>query len=435
MRRSDRPTRSRVGARPLLLCLTLLVILTSVAAVPLPAHGAVTGAAARIVAVPDSQWRQIVAVGAWHKGCPANQSTLRRVEVNYHGFDGSVHRGVLVVNADVAPSVAAIFTTLFAKNFPIHRMQPIEVYKGDDNASMAADNTSAYNCRRASQANASPTASPHANGRAIDINPYENPWIDSRCSCFQPDAYYGTHRSGQGVIVAGGVVHQVFTAAGFIWQDNSTTDFQHFDTGYPSKPFFGVPAQVGDSQQLITVKAQGSYATVSAWTRTNGGWRRVYTTTGARIGANGLVPGSARKQGSNTTPAGTYTLTQAFGIQANPGTTLPYHRVTSADWWVEDNASKYYNSMRTAAQGGFRTSLPESDVNGSEHLITHRTQYQYVVVIDYNRNPAVRYRGAGIFIHVSDGHATAGCVAVPKSMMVTLLKWLRSGAHPRIAIG
>ena len=99
--------------------------------------------------VPDSQWAAIVASGAWHRGCPATQRTLRRVEVGFHGFDGAVHRGVLVVNADVATEVARIFTRLFDRGFPIHRMAPIEVYHGDDNASMAADNTSAYNCRRA----------------------------------------------------------------------------------------------------------------------------------------------------------------------------------------------------------------------------------------------------------------------------------------------
>jgi hypothetical protein len=196
----------------------------------------VVSADAVITPVGASQWAAIVASGAWHAGCPATQRTLRRVEVSFHGFDGTVHRGVLVVNADVAAEVAGIFTRLFDHGFPIHRMAPIETYGGDDNASMAADNTSAYNCRRASQANAPAAASPHANGRAIDVNPYENPWVDDRCRCFQPDSYYGAHRSGKGVITKGGVAWTVFTAAGWIWQDNSSIDYQHFDTGYPSAP-------------------------------------------------------------------------------------------------------------------------------------------------------------------------------------------------------
>jgi D-alanyl-D-alanine carboxypeptidase len=204
-----------------------------------PTHSAAASTAtahAVVSAVPNSEWSAIVAAGAWHAGCPASQASLRRVSVNFHGFDGRAHRGVLVVNADVASQVAAIFTALFNRGYPIHRMVPIEAYGGDDNASMAADNTSAYNCRRASQANAPPTASPHANGRAVDVNPYENPWIDDRCHCFEPDSYYGTHRSGRGAITKGSLAWTVFTSAGWIWQDNSSIDYQHFDTGYPSRP-------------------------------------------------------------------------------------------------------------------------------------------------------------------------------------------------------
>ena len=189
-----------------------------------------------ITPVPASQWSRIVAVGAWHAGCPVARAGLRRVEVSFHGFDGVVHRGVLVVNADVATSVARIFTDLFDRGFPIHRMAPIEAYAGDDDASMAADNTSAYNCRRAGQANAPAGRSPHANGRAVDLNPHENPWIDPRCDCFRPSSRYGTVRTGTGVITRGGAAWAAFTSAGWTWQDNATTDFQHFDTGYPSRP-------------------------------------------------------------------------------------------------------------------------------------------------------------------------------------------------------
>jgi D-alanyl-D-alanine carboxypeptidase len=189
-----------------------------------------------IAALPEAEWERIVAVGAWRPGCPVERAQLRRVEVNFVGFDGAVHRGVLIVNADVAGSVARIFTSLFAARFPIRRMEPIEYYDGNDDASMAADNTSAYNCRSAAQANAPAAASPHANGRAIDVNPWENPWFDSRCDCFEPDVLYSVHRAGAGVILRGGAAWRVFTAAGWIWQDNSTPDYQHFDTGYPSRP-------------------------------------------------------------------------------------------------------------------------------------------------------------------------------------------------------
>jgi L,D-peptidoglycan transpeptidase YkuD (ErfK/YbiS/YcfS/YnhG family) len=198
---------------------------------------------------------------------------------------------------------------------------------------------------------------------------------------------------------------------------------------------FPVTVSVGNATQVITVASHGSYATVVAWQYSAGHWHAVISTTAARVGTNGVVPAAVRKQGTNTTPAGTFTLTQAFGIDANPGAHLPYHQVTTHDWWVEDNNSAYYNQPRTDTQGGFDMTLPESNVNGSEHLITHTVSYQYAVVIDYNRAPAVHYKGAGIFLHVNGSGSTAGCVSVPLSTMVAILRWLSPTAHPRISIG
>jgi poly-gamma-glutamate synthesis protein (capsule biosynthesis protein) len=69
------------------------------------------------------------------------------VTVSYVGFDGRAHRGTLVVGRRVAGDVAVVFRRLYAARFPIHRMQPIARYGGSDTRSMAADNTSAFNCR------------------------------------------------------------------------------------------------------------------------------------------------------------------------------------------------------------------------------------------------------------------------------------------------
>jgi L,D-peptidoglycan transpeptidase YkuD (ErfK/YbiS/YcfS/YnhG family) len=414
--------------------------------IPVPAsanNSTSISAAATITPVPDSEWAAILAANVWRSGCPVNQTQLRRVEINFHGFDGAIHRGALVVRADVASSVVRIFTRLFDVRFPIRRMTPIETYHGDDNSSMAADNTSAFNCRRASQANASDASSPHANGRAIDVNPAENPWVDPRCKCFRPSSKYSglakAPRTGPGVITNGGVAWRAFTAEGWLWQDNSTIDYQHFDTGYPSRPLlptaFPVPVDVGNSSQIITVKAFGTLATVTAWTKSSTGWHAVFTTTAGHIGSKGLTDGRTRHQNTYTTPSGTYPINQAFGIRANPGTALPYRVLTKNDWWVEDNKSAYYNTLRAIADGGFDTSLPETNVNGSEQLITHTGLYDYALVIDYNMQPAIPYRGAGIFLHVSNGRPTAGCVSVPKSTLVALLRWITPNAHPRIAIG
>jgi len=186
--------------------------------------------------IPDDQWAAMRAAGVVRSGCPAGRRDLRRIDVNFHGWNGAIKRGVLVVNRDVADDVAAIFADIFDAGFPIRSMKPIEEFGGDDNASMAADNTSAYNCRSAGQANAAAADSPHANGRAVDINPRENPWLDPRCNCFMPTAKHAARTPGKGKILEGGKVWKAFTKRGWIWQDIATPDYQHFDTGYPSRP-------------------------------------------------------------------------------------------------------------------------------------------------------------------------------------------------------
>ncbi|WP_258534985.1 M15 family metallopeptidase [Streptomyces sp. PT12] len=163
------------------------------------------------------------------------------MEINHIDFDGEVSRGVLVVNADVADSVVRIFTRLFDERFPIRRMRPVEEYEGDNNASMADDNTAAYNCRRPDQINAPQAESPHANGRAIDINPRENPWRDPRCACWSPGPEFAERDEGRGRILEGGLVWRAFTEEGWIWQNIDVPDYMHFDTGYPSGPFTPEP--------------------------------------------------------------------------------------------------------------------------------------------------------------------------------------------------
>src|SRR5438270_654043 len=113
---------------------------------------------------------------SWHRGCPVPLAQLRLVTVSYRGFDGHVHTGRLVANADAAPAFVSVFRRLFAAGFPIRRMEPIDAYGGDDSRSIDADNTSAFNCRRV---DGSTSWSVHAYGRAIDVNPIENPYVSA----------------------------------------------------------------------------------------------------------------------------------------------------------------------------------------------------------------------------------------------------------------
>jgi hypothetical protein len=167
---------------------------------------------------------------SWHSGCPVAPSQLRRVRLAFIGFDGKRHLGALVVNARVVPQVVVVFRTLYRARFPIRRMQPIDAYHGSDDRSAAADNTSAFNCRYA-VAPGPPHWSAHAYGRAIDVNPVENPYLEGR-RILPPAgrAFLDRTRARRGMAVAGGLLVRSFEAAGWEWGGRWTgsPDYQHF---------------------------------------------------------------------------------------------------------------------------------------------------------------------------------------------------------------
>jgi L,D-peptidoglycan transpeptidase YkuD (ErfK/YbiS/YcfS/YnhG family) len=187
----------------------------------------------------------------------------------------------------------------------------------------------------------------------------------------------------------------------------------------------------GGGTQLITVTAPAlasTTGTLTQWEKTGGTWESVGSAP-ARFGANGLVEGIARQQNTSTTPTGLYGLPFAFGNAAAPvGATLAYRKVTPTSWWCEDIGSTSYNRWVSPLPKDCRASE-------SERLADYPTQYAHAVVIDFNYAKPVKGRGAGIFLHVNGGGATAGCVSVPAAAMDRILAWLRPAAAPHIAIG
>lgn len=189
------------------------------------------------------------------------------------------------------------------------------------------------------------------------------------------------------------------------------------------------------TSQLVVVTAERrrtTYGVVRRYQRTASGWV-LLDRWSARLGAGGLVKGTRRVQGTSTTPMGAYPVTETFGRRPDPGTRMPYRRVTDDDWWVQDRGSRYYNQRRLASQGGFRRST--TGWNSSEHLAAMGRQYDFVAVIDFNRPDPVIGRGSGIFLHVSKGEPTAGCVAIAKKGMKRTLRWLDPASHPYVVIG
>lgn len=190
------------------------------------------------------------------------------------------------------------------------------------------------------------------------------------------------------------------------------------------------------SRQVVTVRhTRGYHARVILWRRSGGSWHRVARAGDGRTGYGGLVLADRRRQGSGTTPLGTFGLISAFGTHpVRAAWQLPYRRIRDGDYWVEDNRSSYYNRYRNEAQGGFRWWLPADDVNSSERLADYPQQYEFSVVTSFNRRQ-VRYRGAGIFLHVNGSGATAGCVSAPRWFLRRALATLDPAQHPLIAVG
>ncbi len=196
-----------------------------------------------------------------------------------------------------------------------------------------------------------------------------------------------------------------------------------------------IELRAGTTQVVTVDHTRGVRARVSLWRLTTDGWRRQLTTPDGRTGYGGLVAGDRRRQGSGTTPLGTYGLVSTFGTHAaDPRARLPHHRIRRGDHWVQDNASEHYNRLRNQRQGGFRWWLPASDPDSSERLTDYRRQYEWSIVTGFNVDQ-VRHRGSGIFLHVNGRGATAGCVSAPRRFIQVLMARLDPRYRPLIAIG
>ncbi|MFF8935780.1 L,D-transpeptidase [Streptomyces paradoxus] len=200
----------------------------------------------------------------------------------------------------------------------------------------------------------------------------------------------------------------------------------------PAPPLPARMADTGGGTQLITAVAPGRASTTGTvvwWDRGEDGRWVKKGSAPARFGANGLVAGASRKQGTSTTPTGLYGLPYAFGIKAAPrGTAYTYRRVHHDSWWCQDNDSRSYNRWSEPRAADCRAAE-------AEQLITYRAQYAHALVIGFNYGRPVRGRGAGIFLHANGRGATAGCVSVPEDAMRRILLWADPARRPHIAVG
>lgn len=164
---------------------------------------------------------------SWRARCPVPLRDLRHLRMTYYGFDGLAHTGEMVVHRDVAPAVTGVFRRLYDSRFPIARMRLVDAYSGDDGASMKANNTSAFNCR----AKTGGTGwSVHSYGRALDVNPVQNPYVKGATVLPGAGAAY-TDRWPLRKGMVTWTVRDAFADAGWRWGGSWTSlkDYQHFE--------------------------------------------------------------------------------------------------------------------------------------------------------------------------------------------------------------
>ncbi len=166
---------------------------------------------------------------SWRPGCPVHIEDLRLLSLDHWGFDGGVHRGELVVHRHHAGRVLAAMRRLFDARFPIERMQLVDAYGGDDDRSMAANNTSAFNCRPVSGRPG--VWSQHSYGWAVDVNPVQNPFVSGgRVSPPAGAPYANRSARRPGMIHPGDAAVRAFASVGWGWGGSwgSSKDYQHF---------------------------------------------------------------------------------------------------------------------------------------------------------------------------------------------------------------
>ena len=179
--------------------------------------------------VPDLIFDRMQGV-SYTEGCPVGREDLSYVNVLYWGTDNEPHKGELVVNKAIAGDVSYIFFKLYQASYPIESVKLIDEYGGNDEVSMANNNTSCFNGRRAT---GSDSWSMHAYGLAIDINPLYNPYVGQDGTILPVAAEKYADRSENFVmkIDETDYAYSLFISRGFGWGGNweNLKDYQHFE--------------------------------------------------------------------------------------------------------------------------------------------------------------------------------------------------------------
>ncbi|MDQ1635944.1 MAG: hypothetical protein QOJ32_2753 [Frankiaceae bacterium] len=213
-------------------------------------------------------------------------------------------------------------------------------------------------------------------------------------------------------------------------------------------------AHVGNARQMLVAVGNSrtsSYATLYAYEKNaDGSWRDVFGAMPARVGYNGWHWAAQRVQNDGSSPAGTFSMTTAFGLSANPGTRLAYRHSDGDDYWSGDPRDpRTYNLYQTSVSPRRTWRLTDAT---TERVASYPTQYAYAAVINAYRPPdaSITYNAArgqyetsqptatghgfSIFLHINGRGSTAGCVSVDQANMLRILRWVDPAKAPRITM-
>lgn len=186
---------------------------------------------------------------------------------------------------------------------------------------------------------------------------------------------------------------------------------------------------VGSARQVVEVTTSryaSSYATLTAWRKSSGGWVRVFGPWSSRIGSHGFAPPGHKREGDGRTPTGSYGFSFFFGVDARPsGIHYSWRHAYRYDSWDDDSSSSRYN-LWTDTRRAYAGRDPEP--------MHQQPSYDDAAVIAYNtaRRPGL---GSAIFLHVSHTGATSGCISLPRTELLRVLRWLDPHQSPRIVMG
>lgn len=174
---------------------------------------------------------------SYNDSCPIKLKDLRYLKLQYINFNNESKIGELIVNKDVVNDLVLIFKKLYEIRYPIYKMQLISNFNGDDFASIEANNSSAFNCRKIENTN---RWSSHSSGRAIDINPIQNPFISKNEKIFHKNSEVFKNRvrvnsaiEQKAMMLKNDEIVKLFKNQKWIWGGDwiSYKDYQHFHKG------------------------------------------------------------------------------------------------------------------------------------------------------------------------------------------------------------